>query len=902
MFQAEKAAATEFRDADGYDLVGACCALETCGLRDFLPFVCRFCGKKFCQDHADAAKHDCHALVESKGVLATSCPRCGQTVKWKDGESSEEQALQQHACAASPKAAAEICPAKGCKSKLTAMNSVVCGECKTKVCLKHRFEDQHPCRESKAEWLSKLDDLLGLGHFGDDHCAVWHWRSVVSAPQLLELKSRLGGTEEQKAVCLQTLRALVRHCRRLLSNVQKDPTNAKYRQDFMKALGFEEQGEILQLPEGVSLKRIDALLSICWREKWPASFSFNCLQYKNLHVAAFSQKITPPLVCAEAEGLIRLIRQYEEQLGKLPFLRTGAVTEEVGKLTKQLDNIRSAMSEVMRLCPENSDVNSSQMHSETRETTASNQSAASMKVAVKLMHWLQGRGYPRKDKEFDRLPDFLDLHDLGEALLCELNSMVVDFDLTLDGTILQNENTKQSDFMKKLLEINEKSGHQQVRVIREPLKELESDLTEFWNAVEAGEDASDEQRAQSSRFEETMFDHHYQVATNPDLRRTHLISERSMEAKVHVFNELTFKKGKLLKESRDEMQRKFHVNIRGQKCYQPHAVVFFEISVQKAHERIKERNRPGEEYITQDYLTDIEAKYAALYPSSAANVIRLDSDQPMEDLLVAVQSELPKLLKKQQCASDEEIDSFTQFFQDACLLSARLGRPPWRAEGCESGAAGVLPVGGGGLGVAYPRLAGIDTNACSLAHHRRLLCSAGSGLGAAWAPGSGPRAEASHLLLLRHGTPVPEEENPERPLSEQGRREAEDVAKKVTSYMSSTEGPIFLGHSGKLRAQETAESVASALRAAGREVICEEVSGINPKDDPTAAMELLSSPKAKVIVLVGHLPFMGQFAAAVLQSPAAAGRLGGLFHPASGLALKRSDASWQEDGELAASP
>ena len=34
-------------------------------------------------------------------------------------------------------------------------------------------------------------------------------------------------------------------------------------------------------------------------------------------------------------------------------------------------------------------------------------------------------------------------------------------------------------------------------------------------------------------------------------------------------------------------------------------------------------------------------------------------------------------------------------------------------------------------------------------------------------------------------------------------------------------------------------------------------------------------------VLVGHLPHMGQFAAALLQSPAAAGRLGGLFHPAS---------------------
>ena len=35
------------------------------------------------------------------------------------------------------------------------------------------------------------------------------------------------------------------------------------------------------------------------------------------------------------------------------------------------------------------------------------------------------------------------------------------------------------------------------------------------------------------------------------------------------------------------------------------------------------------------------------------------------------------------------------------------------------------------------------------------------------------RQVLSHCLLLRHGTPVPEEENPERPLSQQGRSEAE---------------------------------------------------------------------------------------------------------------------------------
>lgn len=51
---------------------------------------------------------------------------------------------------------------------------------------------------------------------------------------------------------------------------------------------------------------------------------------------------------------------------------------------------------------------------------------------------------------------------------------------------------------------------------------------------------------------------------------------------------------------------------------------------------------------------------------------------------------------------------------------------------------------------------------------------------------------------------------------------------------------------------------------------------------------------------MGHLPHMGQFAAGLLGSPAAAGRLGGLFHPASGLALKSVEGQWTEDGELAA--
>merc|ERR1712125_73752 len=38
------------------------------------------------------------------------------------------------------------CPVQGCKAKLTQSGSVECGTCRQRVCLKHRFEDAHPCK------------------------------------------------------------------------------------------------------------------------------------------------------------------------------------------------------------------------------------------------------------------------------------------------------------------------------------------------------------------------------------------------------------------------------------------------------------------------------------------------------------------------------------------------------------------------------------------------------------------------------------------------------------------------------------------------------------------------------------------------------------------------------------
>eukprot|EP00439_Symbiodinium_sp_Y106_P073557 s768_g13.t2 len=212
------------------------------------------------------------------------------------------------------------------------MNSVVCPECKAKVCLKHRFEDHHPCRESKREWLSRLSS--DRPETALPHRAAQNWGSGVTgtriaAPQhaseaklsynqslsesvhqielklrtpcvreastgsevvearrlvpeaaaskLLELRRALGNSEEA-GLCLSTLR-------KLLSNVAADPQNPKFRsvkrenkaiqqkilqavaliiqvyQDFrrgractgscseelMKAIGFEDAGEMLRV-------------------------------------------------------------------------------------------------------------------------------------------------------------------------------------------------------------------------------------------------------------------------------------------------------------------------------------------------------------------------------------------------------------------------------------------------------------------------------------------------------------------------------------------------------------------------------------------------------------------------------------------------------------------------------
>jgi len=100
------------------------------------------------------------------------------------------------------------------------------------------------------------------------------------------------------------------------------------------------------------------------------------------------------------------------------------------------------------------------------------------------------------------------------------------------------------------------------------------------------------------------------------------------------------------------------------------------------------------------------------------------------------------------------------------------------------------------------------------------------------------------IFLLRHGEAYPEEVNPERPLTERGKKDTEKVAKALKNFGVK---PEVIYTSPKLRAKQTAEIVASTL---GVEEV-KETELLLPNADPKETSSLIDGKNA---VLCGHLP------------------------------------------------
>jgi phosphohistidine phosphatase len=131
---------------------------------------------------------------------------------------------------------------------------------------------------------------------------------------------------------------------------------------------------------------------------------------------------------------------------------------------------------------------------------------------------------------------------------------------------------------------------------------------------------------------------------------------------------------------------------------------------------------------------------------------------------------------------------------------------------------------------------------------------------------------------MQHGEAKAEGEDPARPLSERGRIEVERVARHAARLRL---GIALVSHSGKLRARQTAELVASRLDPRPR---VEEQSGLAPNDDPREIARALGDA-GEPRLLVGHLPHLARLLSLLVVGDAARPILA--FRMAALVALRR---------------
>lgn len=110
--------------------------------------------------------------------------------------------------------------------------------------------------------------------------------------------------------------------------------------------------------------------------------------------------------------------------------------------------------------------------------------------------------------------------------------------------------------------------------------------------------------------------------------------------------------------------------------------------------------------------------------------------------------------------------------------------------------------------------------------------------------------------LVQHGKAKSREEEPDRPLTEEGRKEVEAVMLLMMQFGAITAARVV--HSGKRRAEETAGLIATKLEAD-----VEPADGLGPDDEPADWAERLRAAKQD-LVLVGHLPHLERLASLLL--------------------------------------
>ena len=140
-----------------------------------------------------------------------------------------------------------------------------------------------------------------------------------------------------------------------------------------------------------------------------------------------------------------------------------------------------------------------------------------------------------------------------------------------------------------------------------------------------------------------------------------------------------------------------------------------------------------------------------------------------------------------------------------------------------------------------------------------------------------------YLYLVRHGEATSTEEDPERPLSESGKQATEQMA----AWFATTDFSVDeIRHSGKLRAQQTAEIFAQRISFAEHPI---EAPGLAPNDNVRPMADSLSR-ETKSVTLVGHLPFLAKLVGCLVAGDPEQTLV--QFDPAGVVILQRGEGQW----------
>jgi phosphohistidine phosphatase len=112
------------------------------------------------------------------------------------------------------------------------------------------------------------------------------------------------------------------------------------------------------------------------------------------------------------------------------------------------------------------------------------------------------------------------------------------------------------------------------------------------------------------------------------------------------------------------------------------------------------------------------------------------------------------------------------------------------------------------------------------------------------------------IYLIQHGSALPREKNPDRPLSTQGEAQTQRTAEYLRSRGTKVDA---IWHSKKIRAVQTADIIAEAID-------CKKIKArddMNPSDPVKKISDEILASKMDIMI-VGHLPFLQKLAGRLL--------------------------------------